>query len=76
MKSPLEIRAKLREIRADERLAYPSAMIHEDAPLALFQCESAAKINSLEWVLGLPFSKFPLTPWQRKGRDAVAKATQ
>jgi len=55
-----EIKNKIAELKNDERLYYPSANLFSNAPLALIQLDLGAKINSLEWVIGLPLSKFPL----------------
>lgn len=52
---------ELRELKADERMYYPSATVFENAPLALIQIASEAKINLIEKTLGIPFSSFPLT---------------
>jgi hypothetical protein len=60
MKNEEEIKNKLNELKSDERLYYPSADIQTNAPLALTQLSLEAQINSLEWVLGLTLSKFPL----------------
>ena len=51
MKKPSELRAKLRELRNDERHRYKPALVQINAPLALIQVEIQAKIDALEWVL-------------------------
>jgi len=60
MKTEAEILKKIAEIKADERLSYPSATVFANAPLALIQMSMKAELNALEWVLGLPLSTFPL----------------
>lgn len=60
MKSEKEITEKLEELKSDERLTYAAATVFENAPLALIQLSVEAQIHTLEWVLGLPLSKFPL----------------
>lgn len=65
MKKPEVIQAKLDEIKKDERLTYPSANIQINAPLALIQLEAETRIRTLEWVLEVTPSKFPL-PKPRK----------
>lgn len=67
MKNADAITAKLAELKSDMRLTYPPANIQINAPLALCQIEAETKIRTLEWVLGLPFSKFPL-PKPKKTR--------
>lgn len=51
---------KLLELKGDKRLYYKTADIFTNAPLALIQLSMETQINTLEWVLGLPQSKFPL----------------
>ena len=60
MKMQTEITEKLNELKSDERLTYKAATVFENAPLALIQLEMETKIHTLEWILGLPLSKFPL----------------
>lgn len=55
-----EIEKKLAELKADERLYYPTATVFANAPLALIQLSLSSQINTLEWVLGLELSRFPL----------------
>lgn len=51
MKTEKEIKAKLAELKSDERLSYPPADVFSNAPLALIQVELEAKVKALEWVL-------------------------
>lgn len=60
MKTEQEIRARMDELKSDERMTYKSANVFINAPLAIIQVELGAKIHALEWALGLPLSKFPL----------------
>lgn len=54
MKTEEEIRARLAEIEADERLQRPPAKVDINAPLALVQVGLEEASNTLRWVLGLP----------------------
>ncbi len=60
MKSPVEIHLMLAKLKADERAYYPIANAFSHAPLALIQCNLLAQIHTLETVLELPLSPFPL----------------
>lgn len=60
MKSKIEVEKMLAEAKADERLAYKPADVFTNAPLALIQVSLEAQVHTLERVLGLPLSKFPL----------------
>lgn len=60
MKTEKEILAFLDEIKQDERISYPTANVNINAPLALIQYRLAGQINTLEAILELPLSKFPL----------------
>ncbi len=60
MKTKEEILAELEELKKDERNYYPIATVFVNAPLALIQLQLSTKINTLESVLGLPLSHFPL----------------
>lgn len=51
MKTEKEIRDKIGELRADNRLKQPPATIDINAPLALIQLELETKIAALEWCL-------------------------
>ena len=51
MKTQTEIENLLAEIKSDERLGYPPALIQINAPLALIQVELKTKVRILEWVL-------------------------
>jgi hypothetical protein len=63
MKSKDEIKNKLAEIEADERLHYPPATVFENAPLALIQTELEAKQNILRWALE---ENPPITPKRQR----------
>ncbi len=60
MKTQEEILAELEELKKDERNYYPIATVFVNAPLALIQLQLSTKINTLEEILGLPLSHFPL----------------
>lgn len=61
MKTEKELRAALKELMKDERITkYPSADIFTNAPLALEQVAMATRINTIESILELPLSHFPL----------------
>lgn len=51
MKNEIEILKKLKEIKDDERLSYPSANVEINAPLALIQISLEGQISILKWVL-------------------------
>lgn len=51
MKTEEQIRAKIEELQADDRLSYPTATVIENAGLALVQLELETKIATLKWVL-------------------------
>jgi hypothetical protein len=55
------------ELLDDERLTYPPATVFANAPLALEQAIAKSKINLLEEMLGLPFTKFPI---EKKDKDS------
>ena len=61
MKTEAQLLAELEELKKDERNYYPRATVFANAPLALIQIGLSTKINTLESVLGLPLSTFPLT---------------
>lgn len=65
MKTENEIRDRLNELMKDVRLTYPDASIQINAPLALIQVDAKATIHALEWVLGIPRSKFPLARYKK-----------
>jgi len=46
-----EVKAKLQELKNDDRLKSPSATVFVNAPLALIQLELETKILTLKWVL-------------------------
>lgn len=60
MKTEIELLKRLHELKSDDRLYYPVANVFINAPLALIQHELEVRIHTLEWVLNLPFSSFPL----------------
>lgn len=47
-----EIRKRIDEILADERLSYPSATVFENAPLALIQLSLEVELHTLQKVIG------------------------
>ena len=53
MKSEKEIKAKLKEVEADEALHRPPANVFVNAPLALFQMELETRQRLLKWVLDI-----------------------
>jgi hypothetical protein len=57
MKSQHEIRARIKELLADDRLHYRTATVFENAPLALVQLGMEMEIRALAWVLGEPMPK-------------------
>ena len=61
MKTEKDIIEKLEELKKDERLYYKTADVFTNAPLALMQLSMETQVNTLEWILGLQQSKFPLT---------------
>jgi len=66
MKSERQLRKKLAELKADERVYYQPATVFENAPLALIQLGLETEINLLEQILEIPLSTFPL-----KKRNAI-----
>lgn len=60
MRTEAELRAKLAELEADDRLTkYKSASTFSNAPLALIQMSGRAQIDLLRWALGEPPFKYP-----------------
>lgn len=55
-----KMKAKLAELKGDERMYYQSATVFSNAPLALIQMGMSAQINLLEEMLGIEISSFPL----------------
>ena len=51
---------KLNELKSDERLTYPAAVIFSNAPLALIQQGMMCQVNLIEDILDLPLSSLPL----------------
>lgn len=66
MKTQHELLNKLRELKEDERMSYPHANVQINCVLAMIQCEVGGRINTLEWVLGIPLSTFPLPKPKRR----------
>lgn len=62
MQTEEEILARIAEIKADERLAYATATIFVNAPLALVQLSATTELHTLERVLGLPPTQIPIKP--------------
>jgi hypothetical protein len=60
MKTEIEIKKILEELKSDERNYYPIATVFANAPLSLIQYGLSSKINTLESILEIPLSKFPL----------------
>lgn len=60
MQTPEEIQKRIDEIKADERLSYPTATVFVNAPLALIQYGLTTELYALEKVLGLPYTKIPI----------------
>ena len=55
MKTPKEIRARIKELKADDRYAKKgkrAATVFENAPLALMQMGWESEVKALEWALG------------------------
>lgn len=48
-----DIQKRIAEILSDERLAYPTATVFENAPLALIQLGLTTELHTLQKVLGL-----------------------
>ncbi len=65
-KTQVEMAARLAELKADDRMSYPSANCQINVILAMIQIEVGAKIHALEWALGLPLSTFPLKKQPKK----------
>lgn len=55
-----EYRNRIDVLKSDERNYYERATVFVNAPLALIQLQLSTEINTLEQILGLPLSKFPL----------------
>jgi len=51
MKTKKEIEERLAQLLADHRIHYSPATIQINGPLALIQCDLAARIRTLEWIL-------------------------
>lgn len=66
MKSQKELQDMLSKLKSDERNYYPTANVFSNAPLALIQLGLSTRINTLEEVLDLPISKFPLNNKTKK----------
>lgn len=70
MKKPIvnidRISNRISDLREDERLTYKAANIFENAPLAIIQIGLKTELNTLERVLGLKPSKFPLKSKRKK----------
>ena len=60
MKTEREIEIRITEIKADERLAYPTATVFVNAPLALIQMSMSTELHTLERVLELPLTQIPI----------------
>lgn len=62
MQTEEEIKTRIAEIKADERLAYATATVFVNAPLALIQLSMSTELHTLERVLGLPPTQIPIKP--------------
>lgn len=60
MRTVEQINKLITAIKADERLACPSANIMINAPLALEQLVQTTKLHALQWTLGEKLSTIPL----------------
>ncbi|QMS78789.1 hypothetical protein [Aeromonas veronii] len=58
MKSEQEIRNKIAELEADERLHYPAASVFSNAPLALIQTDIRGQLKALHFALGLSMPEY------------------
>lgn len=56
MMSREEIIKEIEELKKDEQLISPTATVFENAPLALIQFGKATRLNTLEYVLGVPLT--------------------
>jgi hypothetical protein len=45
------VKARLKELKSDERYNYKPADVFVNAPLALIQVDIEARVSALEWVL-------------------------
>lgn len=71
MKAEKEIRARLAKIESDERLGYPCADVHINAPLALIQISLESASALLRWVLDeAPRGENKPKPEPATGQDA------
>lgn len=63
MRTEKELRARLAELEADERLTqYETANVFSNAPLALIQQGGRSQIDTLRWCLGMEPMKVPNDP--------------
>lgn len=51
-----KIKTRVKEILADDRLAYKTATIFTNTPLALFQLQMEVELHTLEKVLEVPLT--------------------
>lgn len=51
-----QIKARINEILADERMSYKSANVFSNAPLALIQFGMETELHTLQKVLGVPLT--------------------
>lgn len=56
MKPPEELEKRIKEILADERLSYKTAVIFSNAPLALIQLELETELHTLQRILEIPLT--------------------
>lgn len=60
MKTEQEIKETIAMLKQDERLYYPRATVFENAPLSLIQLAMETQIHTLETILEIPLTTFPL----------------
>lgn len=62
-----QIKAKIKEILADERVSYAAANIFTNAPLAMIQLSMETQVHAYETVLDIPLTNFAKL---RKGKKS------
>jgi len=71
MKSEKYILERINEIKKDTRLYQEPATLLINAPLALIQLTLEVELNTLEQVLELPLSRFPLQKEKEQSNEKV-----
>ena len=51
-----QIKHRISEILADERMSYPTASVFVNSPLALIQFGMETELHTLQKILGLPLT--------------------